>query len=206
MSSSLLASPSLDSTLHKSPSSLWSKKQRRSFHRVLSGLKRAHYLGVPIRFMTLTSADRSRYAVINDDFEVLRKRIVRHFGRFEYCKIRTSEGNGVIHVLYRGSFVPQSWLSDAWGDIHGSPIVDIRLLKGRTKPIARYLAVQYMSLQIGFTHLSWSWRWICRGFVRIWHDMVSRFGYEVALRKWDIFLSSDMRTSYGVQLPLLAWC
>jgi len=183
----------------------WTKKQRRAFQRILSGLKRSQYLGQPIRFMTLTSALQGRWLFLNRDFSVLVKRIKKHFGQFDYFKIKTNEGNGVLHVLYRGGYIPQKWLSRNWEQIHGAKIVDIRLFRSGGKRLARYISSQYLAGQTGFVRMSWSWKWVAKGFVKVWYHLIKTFGYKLALAKWDIFLENPEPYCY-LEMPLLVWC
>ena len=172
----------------------WSPKQKRFFQRLMSGLTRAMHKGERVRFLTLTSAVGSDFRRLSKDFQVLRKRIEHAFGvLLQYCKINTSEGNGVIHALFVGSYVPQDWISKAWSEIHGgSMVVDIREVRLRkrsdVKSMGRYLVSQYLARQ-PYERMSWSWRWVCRGFVGIWRDLVSRHGLKDALVKWNHFLS-----------------
>lgn len=102
---------------------IWTFKQKRAYHRVLSGYRFSIFLSKPLRFFTLTTAIGVKRN-INDDFQILKKRIGRKFGHLEYFKVKSSEGNGVLHVIYRGPYIPQKWLSRHWNDIRGSPIVD----------------------------------------------------------------------------------
>lgn len=89
--------------------------------------------------MSLTSSPQSDPSLVNRYFEVLVKRIRRMFPMFEYCKIRTPEGQGgLIHCVFRGPFIPQSWLSEQWNEIQCAPIVDIQALYG-DRGIASYL-------------------------------------------------------------------
>jgi hypothetical protein len=81
--------------------------------------------------------------------------------------------------------------------------VDIRLLKGGRKRIARYLATQYLSHQ-SFERLSWSWKWVCKAFVKVWHGLVSQYGYVEALRRWDRFLCSP-EPKLSMTFPLWVW-
>lgn len=190
---------SLDRYVHNSPfvpeenrrkfKSTWSKKQKRCYHRILSGLKRADFKGDHVRFITLTSSDVSSYALLNRHFETLKKRIRRKFGRFEYVKVRTNEGYGVLHILYRGSFISQKWLSYAWADIHFASIVWISKVRGSVKRIARYVVGQYVAGQ-SFLRMSCSWGWVCRGFSRRWILWVKAWGFKEALERWDKWLRS----------------
>ncbi len=148
----------------------WSRKQKRCFHRMMSGIYR-HRKEI-LRFLTLTSApDMKRN--LADSFNVLLRRMKRikpidfmnkgyltldaleHiFGEneglwfeslsyFEYLKVRTEEGyDGVFHILYYGSYYPQGWLSEQWKDITGSARgVDIRQCK--SKPYERVNLASY---------------------------------------------------------------
>ena len=80
-------------------------------------------------------------------------RVGRKYGVFEYCKVRTSEGNGVLHVVYRGTYIEQKWLSDVWKELHGAYVVDIRKVYGEKKQLAYYLC-RYVTSQRCFEHMS----------------------------------------------------
>jgi hypothetical protein len=132
---------------------------------------------------------------LNPHFQTLRKRIERKFmSKVEYFKVKTNEGNGVLHVVYIGCRIPQRWLSKAWEEIHNAPIVDIREVRCRTKQIARYVASQYVAKQEqGFNtyqRMSWSWNWVFRGFVAIWEQLKADHGLRKALAYWDFILRS----------------
>jgi len=121
-----------------------------------------------VRFLTLTTARPGDDRHLSEHFEALVKRIRRRYGRFEYCKVRTDEGYGVLHLLYRGGYIPQKWVSDAWREIHGAGVVDVRAVGKGVRKAARYLA-GHLALQGG--HLSWSWGWVWHGFVRDWERL-----------------------------------
>lgn len=136
----------------------WSRKQKRCFHRLMSGLYR--HRDEALRFLTLTSAPDMKRS-IGDSFNVLIRRMkrirpidfvdlgyltldaVQHLygyneeawfeplSDFEYLKVKTNEGfDGVFHILYYGSYFPQGWLSEQWEDITGTARgVDIRQCK-----------------------------------------------------------------------------
>jgi len=143
-----------------------SRKRARLFQRLMSGIQFAQYRGERLRFMTLTSSTESNPDLLNRHFEILVKRIRRKFGPFEYCKIRTPEGQGgVIHCCFRGSFIPQKWLSVQWEEIHGAKIADIRLMYG-DRGIASYL-MGYLGHHSDY-HMGFSRHWVFPGFVREW--------------------------------------
>lgn len=111
---------------------VYTKKQRRAFQRLMSGLTVGKSRRERLRFMTLTSSPESKGLKLNADFKALKMRILRKFHfKMKYWKIRTNEGNGVLHIVFRGMYIPQRWLSEQWADIHKSPIVDIRSLRAR---------------------------------------------------------------------------
>jgi len=184
--------PSLDSNIRNLPKrSVWSAKQKRAFHRLLSGLTRAKTLGKKLRFMSLTSSPSSSFDELNAHFQVLRKRVKRKFGaKIDYIKFKTNEGYGVLHIIFVGAFIPQRWLSRNWAEIHGAKIVDVREVRGE-KRLTRYLISNYLVSQT-FVRMSWSWGWVFRGFVNLWKWFVRKFGYPVCIRHWTSFLSSKV--------------
>jgi hypothetical protein len=97
--------------------------------------------------MTLTSSRESKRRNLNADGRALKMRIFRKYhSKMKYWKIRTNEGNGVLHIVFRGKYIPQKWLSEQWVEIHKSPIVDIRSLyetKRGLQGIVYYLIGNY---------------------------------------------------------------
>ena len=166
----------------------WSTKQRRCFQRIMSGLNYCRVRGYRVRFLTLTSS-REAKRNIQTDFRVLKERIKRAFGKFEYLKVRTNEGYGVLHILYAGVYIPQSWLSKVWGEIHQSTIVDIRGVD-RIKKLGSYVVSQYLSTQrCSFIRYSWSWGWVYKGFVKLWYKVTREYRFKDAIRIWNSHLS-----------------
>lgn len=117
-------------------------------------------------------------------------RIKRHYGLFEYIRIRTNEGNGVLHIVYAGTYIPQTWLSRNWKEIHNSPIVDVRSAS-RTKGLGRYVVAQYLSDQrCSFIRYSWSWGFVYRGFVKNW-KLICR-NHKNPIQIWNLHLSGKI--------------
>lgn len=173
------------------------RRRGRAFHRFLSGIKRCRYLGRNVYFLTLTSSNERCYEFLDRDVEVLIKRCRVFFGSFEYCMIKTHEGNGVVHILFHSKGCEglrydalHAWFSVNWNQIHRAPNVWICKTYG-AKRLAGYM-VQYLASQEGETRMSWSWGWVHRGFVRDWEG-VKRNSEDIkrAIEVWDWYLAND---------------
>lgn len=94
----------------------YTKKQKRSFQRLMSGLALGKNRNERLRFMTLTTSDEAKSLgfnkLLNNHFRTLKMRILRkyHF-KMKYWKIRTNEGNGVLHIVFRGKYIHQKGLA-----------------------------------------------------------------------------------------------
>jgi len=100
------------------------------------------------------------------------KRIRRKHPKFQYWKINTNEGNGVIHILYKCGYIPKKWLVCNWNDIHQSYIVDIQNCDN-DKNIASYLLNHYLSNQkCSYARMSYSKKWIFPGAIQQWKDIL----------------------------------
>lgn len=167
----------------------WNNSQKKCFHRLISGLIVADLKGEDVRFFTLTTSKDSDFSRLKRDFTVLKLRIERKYGRINYLKVRTSEGNGTLHVVYRGPFIPQKWLSDSWNDIHDSPIVDIRLIRNGPKRIARYVVSQYLANQ-GSRYVGYSFSpcWIFKGAIKEWERLRYWFRGSKLYSIWNCFI------------------
>jgi len=146
------------------------RRRGRMFHRALSGLR----LGGKMRFVTLTTSEES-WAVgknIQASFRALVMRMRRRGLCFGYVKVTeyTQAGLPHLHVILRGPYIPQWWLSEQWKEIHHSPIVDVRAVR-RHMGAAAYLA-KYMGKDERARY-SWSWDWVWRGFALSWKLLVS---------------------------------
>ncbi len=230
----------------------YTKKQRRAYHRCISGLLRAKGRLEKIRFMTLTSSfqsnmilTKSKYlsylislpAVSSEDnmvflrflleegyakidfkklnyhFNLLVKQIEYTFGfKMQYWKVCTQEGLGVLHVIFRvvddnlprkrkkgilmskrmRGFVPHSWLSKTWEEIHGAKVVEIHELKGKKseRDIAYYVVGNYVSKQ-PIKRMSYSQKWVCRGFCKIWKTFLEIYKSR-AIEVWDKWLKTSV--------------
>lgn len=143
-------------------------KSRRCYHRVMSGLER----GGDFRFLTLTSSNQSP-DTCQRDWRVLYMRLKRRGLIRGYVKVPELSKNGKqhLHVLFRGDYIAQAWISEMWQELHKAKVVDIRKVRAkRTKSqLASYMA-KYMSKESLFRY-SWSWEWVWRGFVKDWQEL-----------------------------------
>jgi len=184
----------------------WSKRQKRTFNRLMSWCTYLRGQGYQLFRVDLTTSMEGRYLNLRGDFKRLRRAFEKKFCRYrvQYFRIQTAEGNGVLHMVWaikveNPALVPQSWLSDKWSKIHNSPIVYVRRLGGGkrdVKKVSVYLGAQYLAGQDVSANVSWSW-W--RGGLRVgkaWTDF----------RKWrDKFgdrglWSENLEMSYGEML------
>lgn len=145
----------------------WSKKQRRAYHRLRSGIY--FHKEEWMRFLTLTSAPDMKRS-LEDSWLLLHKRMIRvkpidlvnggYMNRvnahlkysindedefneplsyFEYFKVKTCEGaSGVYHILYFGNYYPLRWLNEQWKDITGTAyMIDIKEIKDEINDVER---------------------------------------------------------------------
>ena len=181
----------------------YTKKQRRAYQRLMSGLTVGKSRHERLRFLTLISSLESAGRNLNADFRALKMRILRkyHF-KMKYWKIRTNEGNGVLHIVFRGKYIPQKWLSEQWTEIHKSPIVDIRSLyetrKG-LKGIVFYLVGNYLAKQ-SFERVSWGYSWVFPAFVSSWKRLIEKYGFKRGLELWNRLLCSPFVVTRQVRL------
>lgn len=191
-------------------------KQKRSYQRLLSGITRARNAGEVIRILTLTSPSSHPRTpeggqLLARRFQVLRKSVQRKYGYLlEYCRVRTDEGFGVLHVVYRAGkkgYIPHSWLKKEWYRIHGANIVFIQKLYGKNKRIAGYLASHYISRHHSFMRTSWSWSWCFRGFVGMWNQIRrNASSLSAAIIEWNILLRTrNPRTYYKEHRKKKRW-
>jgi hypothetical protein len=105
--------------------------------------------GEPNRFLTLTirpapsRTPNSAAAELSRAWKLIKKRAIRQLGikKLEYLAVfeRTKLGWPHLHILIRGDFLPQRWLSQQMADIAGSPVVWIEAVTNQKKA-ATYVA------------------------------------------------------------------
>lgn len=193
----------------------WSSKQKRCWSRLKLIFKYCRWKKDKLRFLTLTSSPNS--PDIHKSFRKLIKRIRRRFDEFEYLAVKTSEGYGVYHIIYKGKYIPQGWLQANWMDIHNAKMVNIKFIRNHPKKLANYVVSQYMSSQQGFNRYSWSWNIVFRGFVGQWKKALKLSGFDfdridslfngnkIFIERWEVYIvieSGQIKFKQLVQAPL----
>jgi hypothetical protein len=123
-----------------------------------SGWQSIGMLGKPERFITLTlryrpdRTPRQQAERLKEAWPKLLQRIRRAFGSMEYMLVYELQKNGTphIHVLQRGCYIPQGWLSKTWHELTKDSFkVDVRAVKS-DGDISRYVC-KYLSKTISDT-------------------------------------------------------
>jgi hypothetical protein len=151
-------------SIHSNP---WSRKQKRLYGRLMSWCKEAQGRGAVLLRVDLTTARVGDPEKLKLHFQELRRRIERklHY-HVEYFCVETTEGNGVLHMVWAIEtpgrvYIPQKWLSQQWSEIHGAQIVWIKKLRAESinvTRVSRYFVGQYLANQDAIKRVSWSWR------------------------------------------------
>ena len=180
------------------------KRSRRMYHRVISGLKKRG----AVRLITLTTANESQNAVFQKHFRQLRMRLLRRGLLVDYirCPEFTKGGLRHEHILFRGSYIDQWYLSNLWYRIHGARIVDIRRVHSG-RGLAGYMASYMAKAPAGRYCYSWGWVW--KGFAGSWKRLLcfyreSSATFQETLTFWDWCIKMDKRPEevlYEVQIP-----
>lgn len=148
------------------------RRKGRAFHRIMSGLT----VGGNLKLLTLTTSEESWQ--MGKDIQASFRALIMRLRRRNLCQgyVRvvefTKRGRPHYHVVIRAPFLPQWLLSKWWGQIHLSPIVDVRRVSG-ARQVASYLA-KYLGKDPN-SRYSWSWDWVWKGFAGTWRQMVSLY-------------------------------
>ena len=160
------------------------RRKKRFYHRCFSGMDR----GGPFRFITLTSGPDSPED-IHRSFTKLKMRIRRRGVPFEYICVKeyTRAGRVHLHLIFRGTYLRQQWLSSQWEQCHNAKIVDIRRVKGKEpkkSSLPHYLAKYLAKESCG--RFWWSWAWVYRGWKSTWRLLCSRWWWAYPKIPWPV--------------------
>lgn len=176
----------------------YNRRQRHLFGVVMSGLERPG----AVRFLTLTSGPGSP-SDIHHSFAKLKQRIRRRF-KFEYVAVREVGKGGMVHlhIVYRGDYIPQAWLSYHWNQIHRAPVVWISQVKkgaGVGHEMVKYLTKE--SMERYWT----SWGWIYRGWRKV-RDLLFAYRWGWGLGDcWSVRIAMWKAHLRGSWLKLGTW-
>lgn len=166
------------------------RRSKRCYHRVISGLEK----GGSVRLITLTTSKVSDNARFQSDFRKLRMRLLRRKLLVDYirCPEYTKSGLRHEHILFRGSYIEQSYLSYLWEKIHSAPVVDIRRVWGKHR-MAGYLASYMAKAPAG--RYAYSWGWVWKGFAGSWKDLK-------AMSYWNCWTFKELLTIWRWSVKL----
>jgi hypothetical protein len=131
---------------------------------------------------------------------------------FDYLYVLTSEGShGVLHVLFFGDYLNESWLKDSWESITGGArqlfIENIDVVGDGVATVSRYIVNQnkiftYVSGQSMYVRHAYSGGWIYRGwrsdferlrFIYWRREYYPKFDFSVSF--WDCWFNWLTRKS-----------
>lgn len=144
--------------------------------------------------------DDSAMRRLSKDWDLLIKRLRRELNltrrEFQYFKVTTREGGGVIHAVVRCDLF-RAWtysgvrlyIRQIWTELHDSPNIWFRKCFN-SKRLARYVVSQYVAGN-DFEHTGHSQNWCFRGFRKKFIELIKKMGYRKAMFIWKQILLSD---------------
>ena len=142
---------------------LTSRRTRRFYQRFFTGA----FVGGRLRFLTLTTSDQAiaQGKDLHRSWAALKKRIRRRFGTFEYIAVREIKGDRHhLHMVFRGSYMEQLWISEQWTQIHSSKVVFIEAAEFARKKGMGWELAKYLGKEL--RHRYWaSYGWVFQGWV-----------------------------------------
>lgn len=189
------------STKHAVNREVWNKRKRRMYGRLKSGVVWARSNNEQLYFLTLTTRydknkgfNEVRFQELGVHFQNLVKRLRRKYGKFEYCRVKTREGSGVLHILFKGSRINIKIVREAWKELHyDSKIMRIIKCYGRTNVLIKYLVGYF--IHHSYTRLSWSKGWVFPKFVTTMKALIELYGFSEGIRKWKLTLIKQIPLS-----------
>jgi len=115
--------------------------------------------------------------------------------KFEYAGCKTSEGNGVVHVLTAGDYIPVKYLREKWIEYHDTPQLKVVLVKpgSHLEKTVGYLLQQYIAGQDHYERLLVSRHWLYPGARRQFLELIktnkalfgTQAGFLIAINDWE---------------------
>lgn len=173
----------------------WHKKDQQYFLTLTSapgspGLyKSFNHLVTLVRMATPNTLVKGDYMSRKEALKWFQKDDLDKCLTFEYCKLQTSEGCGVLHIVFAGSRLPIKFIRAVWSKIHDARQIVIKHVEkddeDDNKRLKNYLMKQYLYGQDGFIRYSCSGGWIYPGYRDDWVKMVKLMGYWEARKRWE---------------------
>ncbi|MCW4018465.1 MAG: hypothetical protein NWF00_07295 [Candidatus Bathyarchaeota archaeon] len=113
----------------------------------------------------------------------------RYKFKLKYFKLKTDEGGGVMHIIFRKGYrvpkIPFDWLSKQWLRIWGSPRVNIsQIAVNSADRLGRYMVGQYMQKQ-PILRMSYGRQWVCEGMKKSFNHIVDVYGFKRGIEVWN---------------------
>ena len=211
----------------------FTKKQKRNYMRLKSGMTLAVAKKERLCFLTLTTkynknlpqTRRKQLKELNNAFTKLKQKIERFLQKtmyiryckrhklspfelhkskksikypqtyarfkfkFKYFKLKTDEGGGVLHIVFRKRYnvpkIPFKWLSFQWKKIWNSPRVNISEIKIKNAHgLSKYLVGQYFAKQ-PVIRMSYGHHWVYPGFKKSFNHIIEVYGFKRAKEIWQ---------------------
>lgn len=201
--------PVVPSLVNYGHSSTFSRKQLRSYHRILSFQTEREGHGSQLLRVDLTTVKGDDSSKLADHCEELLRRVKRVYGYdVKALKFYTPEGGGVIHGIWAidsklAVYIHQEWLSAEWEKIHGAKVVYICRIgrgAGHRKRVAKYLIGKYLGHHGAGCHLSWPWKSLTLPLGRAWVQ------YKRAICSLNFRLKKSDFISYWNDLLTKGYC
>ena len=171
------------------------RQRSRIFQRLSSGMY--YWKSDRLRFLTMTSAPNS--GDIWRAWKSFVQQVRRKYGQFAYFMIQTDEGNGVIHCVFKGKYIPFEWIQEKWKRYHGAFHVNIKIVGRVCNPsgLAGYFLSQYIGHQNAIVRYQMSRDWLPPENIKQWAYVKRRHrqkGFDVVLNEWHKWLDENHQT------------
>ena len=117
--------------------------------------------------------------------------------KFTYFKVKTSEGAGVLHIVFRKDHnvpkLPQEWVSQEWAKIwHGSWNVNLQQIKYSDSVKTSFYIIRGYIQNQPVVRISYGHQWVYQGFRKAFINLINTYGYKRALEIWK----NNMKTGF----------